>query len=138
MNQADFDSGVRYWGTSNGPQNTFGLVPKFILDKNGAPYSVVAPAIVTSYEIFQQAGGTGIFLLFFDAATVPVDTTALNDSTGFLFAASLAASTSFGVHRVVHRYNAGCCIVASTSGTAVTRGTAAALFCVTYMAYAAG
>lgn len=144
MNQADFLSGVRYWGTSNGPKNAWGLIPNLLMhtpappdDLSPVPFATIAPVVVTSYAIQNQAGATGIFLLFFDAAAVPMDTTALTDATGFVFAINLAAGAAF-YWEVVHRYLKGLCVVASTSSTVVTRGNANTLFSCTYMSMSAG
>jgi len=146
-NLEDAYAGTSFWGTSNGPAAEFALIPSKILkptanqiDFSAQPYSVPAPVIISSCQIYQQAGGTGIVALFFDATALPVDGAALSDATGFVFAVPIAAPGAILLNLVApwHRYNNALGIIISTSTTQVTRASASTLFAVNYMAYRVG
>lgn len=140
MNQVDLYSGGGCFGTSNGPLAIFTLIPKEIINpKTGLPYDAVAPVIITEYLLYQQASGTAICFMFFDRTDVPGNGTAPSDAAGFKFAVKTGtAPESVNLVNVIHRYDKGCVIIASTSSTQVTAAAEKVLFAVQYHAYRSG
>lgn len=164
MNIEDVYAGENHWGVSEDPEthlphftNEFILIPSQLLkraiptianpapDWNPQPYTEPAPVIITSYQIAQRPGGTGIVLLFFDATTIPVDGTAVDGAPGLRFIAPLvplvATAPGFFLYNPTpagHRYDFAMAVVVSTSATDITRASEDTLFSVKYMSYTAG
>lgn len=122
-------------GTQNSHSN--GFASEWTLTPTGL--SLPAGVVVTSYEIFQQTGGTGIAVAFYDLdGGPPVDGTAIfnNDpNTDAVFLLPIAApGTLFtNVGLPGHTYNKTFSAVATTSLTTLTRANASTLFAVHYL-----
>lgn len=146
-----------FWGTSNGPVDSFALIPKDIKRDPATTsqqaraiiiegYDIVAPVVIYYYQIYQQVGGTATCLLFFDATAAPADGAALDDSTGFVFAAPISdPGTSPGTAQYVrdlgfpgHRYHQGFVVIGSTTDQQVARASSTLLVSVTYGPYNVG
>ena len=158
MDQGSYFAGDTHWGRSEDANalspvlgNEFLLIPHELLQVAAAPlnvvpveYSTPGPVIITSYEIYQTSTGTGICLLFIDAATLPVDGTAFTEISGLRFIAPLTPTTNSGKAFIYnpsgpgHRYNTGFGVICSTSDAQVTRANEQTLFAVNYMAYRVG
>jgi len=133
MNIQDYFAGNTSMGSSGGLASSFILLPEL-----PRPGGVVAPAIVTSYEISQNPTGNAVVLLFYDATTAPADATPLfgnaDPTPNCLWRTALAPGTAFN-REGIHGYRKGLVIIASTSWTAVQRSNAQVLFTVHYFPY---
>lgn len=147
MTEQDYFSGDTHFGVS-GPDyvNEFQLVPSELLlratqrDMTPLPYTEPAPVIITCYEIHQITGGTGIVLVFYDVATLPVDGATIAGSAGLRFMAKITAPGDFifNPSGPGHRYNTAFGVIVSTSESVITRANQNTLVAVNYMSYRAG
>lgn len=125
------------WYAGGEHAHSNGFVNEFTLTPTGL--SAPAPVIITGYEIFQQTGGTGIAIAFYDLPLgAPGNGTPLfaNDPTAdAAFVIPLAApGTLFQALGLPgHTFNRAFSAVATTSLTDLTRASAATLFAVHFL-----
>lgn len=132
MTQGDYYGGGGIAISSGALVNTFQLIPE-----TPRP-PVIGPAVVTSYEITQFAGGNGVAVCFFDSATLPANGQALFGAVPLLFAVPITAGAAFlyNVAGPGHRYLRGCSVVlASTWGPNIVYGTASMLCTMHYLPF---